>query len=261
MDATFPGKVHLGKVKFNAAYPHEVTANYKHLQQIFSRCGVQKDIDVERLTKGRFLDNLEFLQWIKYYHDTHTTLAPGEYRAHERRRTCGCEEPAGSGKLTSKRATQASAPPSTAAPKRTRTAPPPARSAAPVQQAPARTPAPAQPAPPPPRPPVPNAALEEAHRQLEELQHDLEGMEKERNFYYRKLLEVEEVCKTTVAEQSERDADAGTSTTDDPIITVMSRIIDILFVPPHPFLFVTRETDTKRTTTWRTMRPPSDVFM
>ena len=93
MDATFPGKVPLQRVNFNASLSYEITQNYKILQQVFARCHVQKNIDVDQLQRGTFQDNLEFLQWIKHYHDVNTVLHPGEYKAHERRRQCGCAEP------------------------------------------------------------------------------------------------------------------------------------------------------------------------
>ena len=93
MDATFPGKVPLQRVNFNASLSYEITQNYKILQQVFARCHVQKNIDVDQLQRGTFQDNLEFLQWIKHYHDVNTVLHPGEYKARERRRQCGCAEP------------------------------------------------------------------------------------------------------------------------------------------------------------------------
>ena len=93
MDATFPGKVPLQRVNYNASLSYEITQNYKILQQVFARCHVQKNIDVDQLQRGTFQDNLEFLQWIKHYHDVNTVLHPGEYKARERRRQCGCAEP------------------------------------------------------------------------------------------------------------------------------------------------------------------------
>ena len=47
----------------------------KVLQDAFEKVGITKRVDVERLIKGKYQDNLEFLQWIKRYYDVH---APGE---------------------------------------------------------------------------------------------------------------------------------------------------------------------------------------
>jgi len=59
----------MNKLNWKAKLIHEFTPNYKILQQSFSKCGIPKYIDVERLQKGKPQDNLEFLQWIKRYHD------------------------------------------------------------------------------------------------------------------------------------------------------------------------------------------------
>lgn len=96
LDAVFYGsstaKVALGKVKFNARTYDEIMNNYKILQSSFTRLGVKKVVDIERLRQGRFQDNLEFLQWLKRYYDI---KAPKDvvYPARERRRATGCAEP------------------------------------------------------------------------------------------------------------------------------------------------------------------------
>lgn len=85
-------KIALGKVKYNARTHDEIMTNYKILQSSFTRLGVKKAVDINRLGKGRFQDNLEFLQWLKCYYDNN---APKDtiYPARERRRATGCAEP------------------------------------------------------------------------------------------------------------------------------------------------------------------------
>ncbi|XP_059212756.1 microtubule-associated protein RP/EB family member 3-like [Centropristis striata] len=69
MDMLFPGCLLLKKVKFNAKLEHEYIHNFKVLQASFKRMNVDKIIPVERLVKGKFQDNFEFLQWFKKFFD------------------------------------------------------------------------------------------------------------------------------------------------------------------------------------------------
>ncbi|XP_062835253.1 microtubule-associated protein RP/EB family member 1 isoform X1 [Anolis carolinensis] len=69
MDMLFPGSVTLKKVKFQAKLEHEYIQNYKVLQAGFKRMGVDKIIPVDKLVKGKFQDNFEFVQWFKKFFD------------------------------------------------------------------------------------------------------------------------------------------------------------------------------------------------
>lgn len=68
-DALFPGTLRMDKVKFDAKSDYETLQNYKVLQEAFSRTGINKNIPVTLLTKGKYQDNLEFMQWVKGYFD------------------------------------------------------------------------------------------------------------------------------------------------------------------------------------------------
>lgn len=69
MDILFPGSAQLKKVKFNTQLQHEWIANFKVLQNAFKTVKVDKEVPVEKLVKGRFQDNFEFLQWFKKLFD------------------------------------------------------------------------------------------------------------------------------------------------------------------------------------------------
>lgn len=67
MDMLFPGSIALKKVKFQAKLEHEYIQNFKILQAGFKRMGVDKIIPVDKLVKGKFQDNFEFVQWFKKF--------------------------------------------------------------------------------------------------------------------------------------------------------------------------------------------------
>ncbi|KAI5132170.1 microtubule-associated protein RP/EB family member 1-like [Manis pentadactyla] len=69
MDMLLPGSIALKKVKFQAKLEHEYIQNFKILQAGFKRMGVDKIIPVDKLVKGKFQDNFEFVQWFKKFFD------------------------------------------------------------------------------------------------------------------------------------------------------------------------------------------------
>ncbi|GLG93042.1 Microtubule-associated protein RP/EB family member 1 [Gryllus bimaculatus] len=69
MDMLFPGTVVLKRIKFKTNLEHEYIQNFKILQAAFKKMNVDKVIPVDKLIKGRFQDNFEFLQWFKKFFD------------------------------------------------------------------------------------------------------------------------------------------------------------------------------------------------
>lgn len=69
MDYLFPGTVPMKRVNWAARTDFQYVENYKVLQTAFQKNRVQKPIDVDRLVRAKYQDNLEFCQWLKAYFD------------------------------------------------------------------------------------------------------------------------------------------------------------------------------------------------
>ena len=73
LDAIYPGKVPMSKVDWLAKDQYQYTANYKVLQGCFSKMHIDKPINMEKLIRGRYQDNMEFMQWFKAFYDLNAT--------------------------------------------------------------------------------------------------------------------------------------------------------------------------------------------
>lgn len=69
MDILFPGCVPLRRVKFCTNLEHDFLNNLKIFQNGLVAMQVDKAVPIDRLIKGRFQDNFEFLQWFKKFFD------------------------------------------------------------------------------------------------------------------------------------------------------------------------------------------------
>lgn len=74
MEMIFPNCINLKRVKMPARLEHEWFHNMKLFQGALTRLKLDKTIPVDRLIKGRFQDNFEFLQWFIKFFDSQ---APG----------------------------------------------------------------------------------------------------------------------------------------------------------------------------------------
>ncbi|KAK2812809.1 hypothetical protein FQN50_001138 [Emmonsiellopsis sp. PD_5] len=79
--------VPMARVKFNVNTEYAYLQNFKVLQNIFTRHQIDRPVPVESLIKCRMQDNLEFLQWTKRHWDQY--YPGGEYDALARRKASG----------------------------------------------------------------------------------------------------------------------------------------------------------------------------
>jgi microtubule-associated protein, RP/EB family len=68
-DYIYPGSIPMAKVNWEAKADYEFVSNYKLLQKAFSAHKVQRHVDVDKLIRAKYQDNLEFCQWLKAFYD------------------------------------------------------------------------------------------------------------------------------------------------------------------------------------------------
>ncbi|XP_030054485.1 microtubule-associated protein RP/EB family member 3 [Microcaecilia unicolor] len=215
MDMLFPGSIHLKKVKFQAKLEHEYIHNFKVLQAAFKKMNVDKIIPVEKLVKGKFQDNFEFVQWFKKFFDAN--YDGKEYDPLLARQGQDLAPPPNPGEQVFNKPKK---PIGTAVPQRTsptgpKTMPPPARSPNAIPPSNLRKNPPA----------ARNGGSEadtqilELNQQLMELKVTVDGLEKERDFYFSKLRDIELICQEHESENT----------------GVLSKIIDILYATEEGF--------------------------
>ncbi|XP_066563150.1 microtubule-associated protein RP/EB family member 3b isoform X2 [Amia ocellicauda] len=209
MDMLFPGCVHLKKVKFQAKLEHEYIHNFKVLQAAFKKMNVDKIIAVEKLVKGRFQDNFEFVQWFKKFFDANydgkdydPMLArqgqdvapspnPGEQIFNKPKKPYGTPVPQRTSPTAPKNMPAPQRQPNTTPSMGIRKNPPMARNGGSDT----------------------DAQIMELNQQLMELKLTVDGLEKERDFYFSKLRDIELICQEHETENN----------------PVISKIIEILY--------------------------------
>jgi len=195
MDMLFMNCIQMKKVKFQAKLEHEFIQNWKCLQAGFKKVGVDKTIPVDKLIKGKFQDNFEFCQWFKRFFDANYSGSDGYDPLANR----GNVQPiATTGPAaTQKRATggtgMARAPPRTTVPAAAKKAPA-AKSASTTRAVPGLA-AKAK----------SDADVEALTSELNDLRLNIDGLEKERDFYFGKLRDIEVIVQESNSGGAEVD--------------------------------------------------------
>ncbi|XP_016991615.1 microtubule-associated protein RP/EB family member 1 isoform X1 [Drosophila rhopaloa] len=233
MDMLFPNSVPVKRVKFRTNLEHEYIQNFKILQAGFKKMSVDKIIPVDKLIKGRFQDNFEFLQWFKKFFDANydgreydpvaqrTGVKLGNGNGHGSNGGSGVgssnndlhlmhrrpmQAPAGSSRMAPRVIAQTATAVSKVLPRTNNAAPASritagANSTGTVKKNDAGN-------------SVNNQQIEEMSNQVMDMRINLEGLEKERDFYFSKLRDIEILCQ---------EADDGEA---HPLI---QKILDILY--------------------------------
>jgi RP/EB family microtubule-associated protein len=169
--------VPMNKVKFNANTEYAYRANFTILQECFLKNRIDRPVNVESLIKCKPQDNLEFLQWAyKYWYENTPSHDTSDYNGLDRRKgmpTAGGGGGGGAGR------------PATSSVQRTI-----GRGAMAQRPNSAATAA--------------TAALQQENTMLKE---NVVGLERERDFYFGKLRDIELLIQQAVEEDPEIEKD------------------------------------------------------
>ncbi|XP_033140337.1 microtubule-associated protein RP/EB family member 1B isoform X2 [Brassica rapa] len=174
MDMTFPGVVPMHKNEY------EMIQNYKVMQEVFTKLKITKPLEVNKLVKGRPLDNLEFLQWLKRFCDSiNGGIMNENYNPVERRSRGGKEKSVkGSSKVSKSMQTNNMHQPPPVTTSNKTFGPKQAKSHAVGGGSNS------------------SAEVQALSKELEDLKVSVDLLEKERDFYFSKLRDVEILCQT-----------------------------------------------------------------
>ena len=229
MDACFPGVVPLHRVNFNARTEYEKLQNLKILQDTFAKCDIKRGMDPAKLVKGKFQDNMEFCQWLKHFHGV--KAGDSDYPAVERRNDAirayssshkhaptSFQQPTeNKNSNVANAAPLANAAPAAAGPKELVKPQASAMSRRPSTQA------------------APHGKvgavdhdtkIQEQTQKIAKLRLAVEGLEKERDFYFAKLRDIEVLCQET------EDANIG-SQFKEKVLAILYKTDDEDFVAPQ----------------------------
>ncbi|CAH2042463.1 unnamed protein product, partial [Iphiclides podalirius] len=169
--------------------------------------GVDKIVPIDKLVKGRFQDNFEFLQWFKKFFDAN--YGGTEYDAVAQREGL----PMGHGGSAAPRAAAVKKPaapvakvaarPQTIGKTNSTVRSPPVNLAR-LNQSPKGD----------------SKAVDELNHQLNELKATVDGLEKERDFYFGKLRDIEVICQEMEEQQN---------------APIIQKILDILYATEDGF--------------------------
>ncbi|KAI9086543.1 hypothetical protein K1719_031627 [Acacia pycnantha] len=176
MDLTYPGVVPMHKVNFDAKTEYDMIQNYKLLQETLNKLKIDKHIEVNRLVKGRPLDNLEFLQWLKRHCDSvNGGIVNENYNPVERRNKGGKDRTKSSVRNTKSLQTNTNNPASSNAFNSNRTS-----GSKQFQSSEAAS----------------SAEIQALSKEVTDLKLSVDLLEKERDFYFAKLRDIEILCQT-----------------------------------------------------------------
>ncbi|XP_032519542.1 microtubule-associated protein RP/EB family member 1 isoform X1 [Danaus plexippus] len=185
MDMLFPGSVPMKRIKFKTNLEHEYIQNFKILQAAFKKMSVDKIVPIDRLVKGRFQDNFEFLQWFKKFFDANYGGTEYDAMAQREGLPMGHGAPGAPPRAVPAAVKKPTAPvakvaarPQTIGKANSTVRSPPMNPSRLTQSGKGDS-----------------KVIDDLNHQINELKATVDGLEKERDFYFGKLRDIEVICQ------------------------------------------------------------------
>ncbi|KAK9449874.1 calponin homology domain-containing protein [Limtongia smithiae] len=218
------GDLPMAKVKFNVNSEYQYISNFKVLQAAFLRHKINKTVPVERLTKCKFQDNLEFLQWTKKFWDMN--FPGGDYDPIARRKgqSLVSGAPARAPSVVSNRKASGSSTTSNGNHSSINNHHSASANTSTVSSGLA------------PRTRTPSASVQISQLQADNaaLREHAEALERERDFYFNKLRDIE-ILVTAVADEDAEQIERGERPLDPEKDMLIKQIQDILYTTEEGF--------------------------
>ncbi|MCJ1407737.1 hypothetical protein MMC19_001808 [Ptychographa xylographoides] len=176
----------MARVKFNVNTEYAYLQNFKILQTTFTRHQIERLVPVEALIKCKMQDNLEFLQWTKRFWDQY--YPGGDYDALARRKGSGAPATSAPPAVAAARTSGAGA-----AARRGGTTPTTATSGTAAGR--------------PPRAALGGPGASALSQENTQLKETVTGLERERDFYFSKLRDIELLVQQAIEHDPGLEAD------------------------------------------------------
>jgi len=212
IDSVYPGSVPMSKVKMQARTEVDSIHNFKILQTAFSKKKIDRFIEVDKLCKRSFQFNMEFIQFMKCYWDMHAPNGEGGGPKEVFAEKQDAQSPAN--EQPTRKAEKPAAERAPGGAKRASTAGASSKTGAGARDAPAAGARDGGSS---------GAAQQQLALEVTELKMSVENLERERDFYYSKLREVEVLCQNHEGEN----------------VPFLQQVLDILYKTDDADEFIT----------------------
>lgn len=222
LDSLF-GDIPMNKVKFDSKNQFDWETNWKIVQQAFVRHEIHRDFDVQRLMRCRLQDNLDFSQWL--YDFWHKQSPISGYDPVTRRnssyRLSGvpASRTAGTSRSVSGASSTSGGSLSRVPPPRPRSRVASATGLLDLKQENTRL----------------HQENEELRTEVADLRVAVDTSVGERELYYSKLLEIEELVGVKLDEFYASNGDEAAVGSKDPTLALIRQVQDIMFAAPDGF--------------------------